>query len=310
MPPLTVDRRQALKLAAAALAAPWAAARAADEDELMSRAIPATGERLPVIGLGTSGEFDREPADEQEAAQLRGVLEIFVATGARLVDTAPGYGDAEIVLGRLAREAALTDRIFWATKIRTTGEANGIAQFEASEQRLGRRPLDLVQVHNLVDAATQWTTLRRFKEQERVRYIGLTVSRLADHEPLERLMRDWRPDFVQLNYSPMEPEAAARLLPLAAERGIAVLVNRPFGNGRYFSIVKGRALPDWAAEFDCESWAQLSLKFILAQPAVTCIIPATSSPRHAIDNVRAGQGRLPDAAQQARIRELVGSLGT
>ena len=302
-----LDRRQALKLAAAALAAPWAAADAPD-DELMSRAIPATGERLPVIGLGTSGEFDRQPADEKEAAELRGVLDILVATGARLVDTAPGYGDAEIVLGRLAREAGLTDRIFWATKIRTTGEASGRAQFEASAQRLGRRPLDLVQVHNLVDAATQCQTLRRFKEQERVRYIGLTVSRLADHEPLGQLVRDWRPDFVQLNYSPMEPEAAARLLPLAAERGIAVLVNRPFGNGRYFSLVKDRPLPDWATEFDCESWAQLSLKFILAHPAVTCIIPATSRPRHVIDNVRAGQGRLPDAAQQARIRELVAGL--
>jgi len=302
-----LDRRQALKLAAAALAAPWAAAGAPD-DELMSRAIPATGERLPVIGLGTSGEFDRQPVDEKEAVELRGVLDILVATGARLVDTAPGYGDAEIVLGRLAHEAGLTDRIFWATKLRTTGEASGKAQFETSAQRLGRRPLDLVQVHNLVDAATQWQTLRRFKEQERVRYIGLTVSRLADHEPLGQLMRDWRPDFVQLNYSPMEPEAAARLLPLAAERGIAVLVNRPFGNGRYFSLVKDRPLPDWAAAFDCESWAQLSLKFILAHPAVTCVIPATSSPRHVIDNVRAGQGRLPDSAQQARIRELVAGL--
>lgn len=308
MPRLALDRRQALQLAVAALAAPWAAARASDDDELMSRAIPATGERLPVIGLGTSGEFDREPASEQEAAELRGVLDILVATGARLVDTAPGYGDAEIVLGRLAREAGLTDRIFWATKIRTTGEASGIAQFEDSARRLGRRPLDLVQVHNLMDAATQWQTLRRFKDQERVRYAGLTVSRLADHEALEKMMRDWRPDFVQLNYSPMEPEAAARLLPLAAERGIAVLVNRPFGNGRYFSLVKDRPLPAWAADFDCESWAQLSLKFILAHPAVTCIIPATSRPRHVIDNVRAGQGRLPDAAQQTRIRELVAAL--
>lgn len=303
-----IDRRAALKLAAAALAAPWAAARASGHDELMSRPIPVSGERLPVIGLGTSGEFDRQPADDREAAELRGVLDILVATGARLVDTAPSYGDAEIVLGRLASEAGLTGRIFWATKIRAEGEASGIAQFEASEQRLGRRPLDLVQVHNLVDAATQWRTLRRFKEQERVRYIGLTTHRQADHEAMERLVRDWRPDFVQINYSPMEPQAAARLLPLAAERGIAVLVNRPFGNGSYFSLVRGRPLPDWAADFDCESWAQLTLKFILAQPAVTCIIPATSRPRHVIDNVRAGQGRLPDAAQQARIRELVAGL--
>lgn len=308
MPRFALDRRQALKLAVAALAAPWATAGAPDDDGLMSRAIPATGERLPVLGLGTSDEFDREPGSEQEAAELRGVLEILVATGARLVDTAPGYGDAEVVLGRLAREAGLTDRIFWATKIRTTGEASGIAQFEASVQRLGRRPLDLVQIHNLVDAATQWQTLRRFQDQERVRYAGLTVSRQADHEPLERMMRDWRPDFVQLNYSPMEPQAAARLLPLAGELGIAVLVNRPFGNGRYFSLVKDRPLPGWAAEFGCESWAQLSLKFILAHPAVTCVIPATSRPRHVIDNVRAGQGRLPDPSHQARIRELVAGL--
>lgn len=303
-----LDRRQALKLAAAALAAPWAAAIASDDDELMTRKIPLTGERLPVIGLGTSDEFDQMPANDAEAAVLRGVLEILVAAGARLVDTAPGYGDAETVLGRLAREAGLTQRIFWATKIRATGEASGLAQFGASEQRLGQRPLDLVQIHNLVDATTQWHSLRRFKDAGRVRYIGLTVSRFADHEPLERLMKEWRPDFVQLNYSPMEPEAADRLLPLAAERGIAVLVNRPFGNGRYFSIVKNRDLPDWAADFDCESWAQLSLKFILAHPAVTCVIPATSRPRHLIDNVRAGQGRLPGESQQARIRELVASL--
>lgn len=308
MPSELLDRRTALKLAVAALATPWTTAGAADDDELMSRPIPVSGERLPVIGLGTSGEFDRPPADDQEAAELRGVLDTFVATGARLVDTAPSYGDAEAVLGRLAREAGLTQRIFWATKIRASGEAGGIAQFEASERHLGRRPLDLVQVHNLVDAATQWRTLRNFKEQERVRYIGLTTHRQADHEAMEGLMRDWRPDFVQLNYSPMEPQAAARLLPLAAERGIAVLVNRPFGNGDYFSLVRGRPLPDWSADFDCESWAQLALKFILAQPAVTCVIPATSRPRHVIDNVRAGQGRLPDAAQQARIRELVATL--
>lgn len=308
MSPTLLGRRQLLQLAAVALATPWAAARASVEGELMSRAIPSSGERLPVIGLGTSDEFDRMPADDAEAAELRGVLDILVAAGARLVDTAPGYGEAERVLGHLAREAGLTERIFWATKIRATGAAEGLEQFQASERLLGRRPLDLVQVHNLVDAVTQWQTLRRLKEEGRVRYIGLTVSRLADHEPLEQKMRAWKPDFVQLNYSPMEPEAASRLLPLAAERGIAVLVNRPFGNGRYFSLTQGRELPEWTADFDCESWAQLSLKFILAHPAITCAIPATSRPRHVMDNVRAGQGALPDAARQARIRELVAGL--
>ncbi|MGA7800283.1 MAG: aldo/keto reductase, partial [Gammaproteobacteria bacterium] len=267
------------------------------------RAIPSTGERIPVMGLGTSDAF--ETSAGAALAPQREVLERFYALGGRLVDTSPTYGNAEAVVGRLAAELDLTDRLFLATKVHEVGRQAGIAQMEASRRHLGRRRLDLLQVHNLIDVDTQLATLRRWKEQGLVRYIGITHYRVEAFDDLERWMRAVSLDFVQFNYSVATPDAERRLLPLARERGIAVLVNRAFEDGYLFRATRGRALPPWAAEFDCTSWAQFFLKYVLSDEAVTCVIPATSKPRHLVDNMAAGVGRLPDAATRARMRALI-----
>lgn len=302
-----VCRRTVLKLLAAGLTGPWGlAARAAPDEPMRSRAIPATGEKLPVIGLGTSDEFEVAPGADTGA--LREVLRRFRELGGMLVDTAPIYGNAEAVIGGLVEELGLRDELFLATKVRARGRQAGVEQMRRSTELLGKTPLDLVQVHSLVDARTQLENLYQWKEEGRVRYVGVTHSRVSAFEELERVMERHELDFVQLNYSFTEPDAERRLLPLAAERGMAVLVNRPFENGALFRAVKGRALPGWAAELGCESWAQLSLKYILGHPAVTCVIPATSNPRHLVDNMGAGRGPLPDEAARRRIRELGASL--
>ncbi len=302
-----VDRRTLLKwLLAGGLTAPFGAARAAPEPVLLERAIPASGERLPAVGLGTSDEFNSGAGAVR--LQLREVLRRFAEVGGKLIDTAPGYGNAETVLGGLLAELDLAPRSFIATKVRVHGRQAGEAQFRRSERLLNKRPLDLIQVHSLVDARTQFDNQRRWQDAGRVRYIGITHSRVSAFEDLERWMRTERLDFVQLNYSFTEPDAERRLLPLAADRGIAVIANRPFENGALFRRVGGRALPVWAAEFDCRSWAQFSLKYILAHPAVTCVIPATSNPRHLVDNMGAGIGRLPDASTRRRMRQLATTL--
>ena len=259
-----------------------------------------------MIGLGTSDEFERLPADGGE--ELKAVLETLVEQGGTLIDTAPGYGDAEQVLGTLLAELGLTDTTFLSTKVRTRGERPGQDSVRRSLRRLDKDPLDLVMVHSLVDADTQLDNLERFRDEGRVRYIGITTSRASGFERMEALIRSRPLDFIQVNYSALEPQAAERVIPAASERGVAVMVNRAFMNGRYFPLVRGRELPDWAAEFDCESWAQLSLKYILGNPDVTCVLAATSNPRHMADNARAGTGGLPDAATRRRIEELLSAL--
>lgn len=300
-------RRTLLKLLAAGAAGPWTlAARAASHEPMRRREIPSTGETLPVVGLGTSDEFEVAPGAESD--NLREVLRRFRALGGTLVDTAPLYGNAEEVIGRLVDELGLSDELFLATKVRARGRQAGLEQMARSAELLGKQPLDLMQVHSLVDVRAQLDNLYRWKDEGRVRYVGVTHSRVSAFEELERVMNDYELDFVQLNYSFTEPQAEQRLLPLAADRGIAVMVNRPFENGALFGKVKDRPLPGWAAEFDCESWAQFSLKYILGQPAVTCVIPATSNPRHVVDNMGAGTGRLPDEATRRRMRELGAAL--
>ena len=261
---------------------------------------------IPVVGLGTSDEF--ESTSGQNLDPLREVLRRFVDVGGTLIDTAPVYGNAESIIGQLTNELSLTKQLFLATKVRTHGKQAGIDQMERSEQLLNKKPLDLLQVHSLVDVDTQLVNLRHWKDTGRVRYIGITHSRVSGFAALERLMQNETIDFVQLNYSFTEPDAERRLLPLAADKGIAVLANRPFQNGAMFRQVKGKSLPAWAADFDCNSWAQFSLKYILAHPAVTCVIPATSNPKHVVDNMGAGLGALPDARTRRRMREYVASL--
>ena len=293
------SRRTVLGLmaAAAALSGP-AGARAAPA--MLTRRIPSDGELLPAVGLGTWQTFD-VGASPAERAPLREVLSRFVALGGRVVDSSPMYGEAEAVVGDLASELGLHPSLFVATKVWTQGREAGVAQMERSRQRLRVARLDLLQVHNLVDWQTHVRTLRDWKAAGRVRYVGVTHYTASAYGELERIMRSEPLDFVQLNYSLGEREAENRLLPLASERGIAVLVNRPYAEGALFRRVKGRALPPWAAELDCQSWGQFFLKWILAHPAVTCVIPATSKPEHLIDNMGAGTGVLPDPAARARM---------
>ena len=278
--------------------------RAGRADAAMARRpIPATGEAIPVIGLGTSHEFNEVPADG--GAQLKAVLRTLVDQGGTLVDTAPAYGNSERILGRYMGELDLTNTLFVSTKVSSRGAERGLASMERSQELLGKKPLDLMMVHSLVDAETQLDNLRRWKDEGRVRYIGITTSRESGHAEMESLIRSHDLDFIQVNYSPMETEAAERVIPAAAERGVAVMVNRAFGNGSYFERVGGTPLPEWAAEFGCESWAQFSLKYILGHPDVTCVLAATSNPRHMLDNAQAGYGPLPDAATRRRIVEYL-----
>jgi aryl-alcohol dehydrogenase-like predicted oxidoreductase len=271
---------------------------------ILQRAIPSSGERVSAIGLGTWRTFDvgTTPGEREPLAE---VLRRFVALGGRLIDSSPMYGTAESVVGDLASELGLGDQLFLATKVWTRGHEAGVSQMEQSMQRLRTRRLDLMQVHNLQDWRTHLRTLRDWQQAGRVRYIGVTHYTASAHDDLERVLRSETLDFVQVNYSLGERDAERRILPLARDRGVAVLINRPFAEGRLFTRVRGQAPPPWAAEIGARSWAQLFLKWILAHPAVTCVIPATSNPKHLADNMHAGAGALPDAAMRDRITAVV-----
>ena len=263
------------------------------------RRIPSSGEELPVIGLGTSQTF-QVGESAAERAPLREVLETFFASGARLIDTSPMYGSAEAVIGDLLTPD-MHRRAFLATKVWTRGEREGVEQMTRSAALMKSSPLDLIQVHNLLDLDTHLKTLRAWKEAGRVRYIGITHYTVSAQPELARLIRRERVDFVQFNYSPVTRDAEKELLPLAAERGVAVLVNRPFEDGALFAAVRGRPLPPLAGEIGAASWGQLALKFIASHPAVTCIIPATAKRSHLEDDLAGGRGRLPDAKDRERI---------
>lgn len=278
----------------------------AQGETIAQRAIPGTGEMMPVVGLGTSDEFSTNSAEEKQ--ELGEVLRLLLENGATLVDTAPVYGNSESVLGELYSSMSITDDIFVSTKVRSRSKNAGLEQMERSQSLLGKRPLDLIMVHSLVGTDTQLQNLREWKEQGRVRYIGITHSSTRSQPDLIEYIEKEEMDFVQVNYSILEPEAEERLIPLAADKGLAIMINRPFQNGSYFSKVRGKELPEWAAEFDCESWAQFTLKYILSNPDVTCVIPATSSADHLVDNVRAGLGRLPDAAMRKRMLDYMQTI--
>ncbi|HUM14871.1 MAG TPA: aldo/keto reductase [Candidatus Nitrosotalea sp.] len=274
---------------------------------LLERRIPTTGEALPAIGLGTWQVFD-VAGRAQELGQARETLKTFAATGGRVVDSSPMYGSSEMVTGQLILELGLVDKLFVATKVWTTGKQAGIRQMEDSMRKLRVERLDLMQVHNLVDVQAHLATLRDWKTAGRIRYVGVTHYHAGAHAELERLIKAGGIDFVQVNYSLAEPEAERRLLGAAAESRTAVIVNRPFAEGAMFGRVKGRAVPEWAREAGCASWAQFFLKWILGQPAVTCVIPGTRNPRHVADNLGAGSGPLPDAALRRRMAEHFDSL--
>ena len=299
----TLTRRTVLRLMAAAGAgrAPGAAG-----ETILARPIPSSGERVPALGLGTWRTFD-VGTSAAERAPLTEVLGRFVALGGRVLDSSPMYGAAESVAGDLAAELGVVDRLFVATKVWTSGREAGIAQMEHSLARLRRRRLDLMQIHNLLDWRTHLRTLRDWQQAGRVRYVGVTHYTASAYDELERVLRAEPLDFVQVNYSLGEREAERRILPLARDRGIAVLVNRPFSAGDLFQRVRRASLPAWVAALGCHSWAQLFLKWILGHPAVTCVIPATSRLEHLVDNMTAGVGPLPDEATRERMGTLVAS---
>lgn len=272
---------------------------------LLQRPIPRTGEMLPVIGLGTWQTFDVGAAAAVRAAP-REVLKHFTEGGGRLVDSSPMYGKAEAVTGDLAAELGITNKLFLATKVWTSGRANGIRQMEESLRRLRTVRIDLMQIHNLVDWRTHLDTLRDWKADGRVRYLGVSHYTERAYADIARVIRTGEIDFIQINYSVLEREAERELLPLAQEQGIGVIVNRPFETGDLFRKVQARPLPAWAAELDCASWAQYFLKFVLSHPAVTCAIPATRDAAHVLDNLRAGHGRLPDRRQRERMARHLG----
>jgi diketogulonate reductase-like aldo/keto reductase len=275
---------------------------------MMTRPIPSTGEAMPVIGLGTWRAFD-VGSDETGRRPLRQVLQRLLDDGGRIIDTSPMYGQAEAVTGELLAESAARPRSFLATKVWTTGRERGIEQMRRSAQLLRTAVIDLMQIHNLVDWRTHLATLRRMKEEGRVRYIGITHYTTGALPELARILRaEPGIDFVQFGYSVAARAAETELLPIAAERGVAVIVNQPLERGDLFRRIRRHALPDWAREFECASWAQLFLKYVLAEPAITCVIPATGNPDHMKDNLGAGIGTLPDARQRQQIRELWDAL--
>jgi diketogulonate reductase-like aldo/keto reductase len=271
---------------------------------MLTRAIPVSTEKLPVIGLGTWQVFDVDLTPENEK-QLGEVLSSFVKLGGRVIDSSPMYGRSEEVIGALATKLRLHEKLFFGTKVWTRGKQAGIESMERSMARFQTKRIDLMQVHNLVDLETQLITMREWKASGRFRYIGITHSSTSAHPEVERVLRREKLDFLQINYSIMEREAEQRILPLAQDRQVAVIVNRPFGGGDLFSRVRAKPLPEWAAEIDCRSWAQFFLKWIIAHPAVTCTIPATNNPRHLEDNMTAGTGRLPDEKLRQRMVQFV-----
>ncbi|MCB9378514.1 MAG: aldo/keto reductase [Holophagales bacterium] len=306
-----ITRRSALALLAAAplAARGWSMSGTPTAEPLLRRPVGASGESLPIVGLGTYRSFDAGPSPA-ERAPLREVLGAFVAAGASVVDSSPMYGRAEGVIGDLAAELGVRDRLFLATKVWTSGRAEGIAQMETSLRLLRTPTIDLMQVHNLLDVDVHLRTLAEWRRQGRTRFVGITHYTASAHGELARRIRAGGVDFVQVNYSVVEREAERELLPLARERGVAVLANRPFVGGEAFRRLRDRALPDWLASAGVATWAQAMLKFVLGHPAITCAIPATSKVRHLEENLEAGRGWLPSEEERERLaRELERALG-
>lgn len=301
-----ITRAEFLKLMGAAsvlLAAGGGEPAAAPAGSVLTRAIPKSGEALPVVGLGTWQTFD-VGNDAAALAPRREVLTRLFDAGGKVVDSSPMYGRAEAVVGELLAGMGRRQDAFIATKVWTTGRAAGVRQMQSSAAKLKAPVIDLMQVHNLVDVWTHLETLKKWKQEGRVRYLGITHYTSSALSDLMDVMAKTPLDFVQFAYSIGVREAEARILAMAADKGVAVLINRPFEGGDMFGRVRGKPLPEWAAEFDCRSWGQFFLKFIVGHPAVTCVIPGTAAPRHMADNLGAGQGRLPDARMRRKMADF------
>ncbi len=300
----TWTRRELLATATAFGVAPGIAF--GEDETMLTKAIPSSGEPLPVIGLGTYSVFDIE-STAAELATRRDIVEYLVQAGGSVIDTSPMYNRSEKVIGDVIATGIDRDDLFIATKVWIDGRDAGIAQMQRSAQLMRAEVIDLMQVHNLRDVGPHMQTINRWKQEGRIRYSGITHYTAGMHAALGGAMKVYRPDFIQINYSLGEREAEDLVLPLAQELGIAVLINRPYQTGRLFRAVAGRELPDFATEF-AESWGQFFLKFIISHPAVTCVIPATSKPHHMADNLGAGFGKMPDPAMRKRMADFFSSL--
>jgi len=305
----TIDRkRRALLQAIGTLPLAAGLARAGVPQDTIRKAIPASGETLPVIGIGTSRVFDVGDSE----AELRGPLEALAAlqsSGNAMIDTSPMYGEAERVIGELLPRLPARPDFFLATKVWIDGRQNGIEQMDNSFRLMGVKVIDLMQIHNLVDWRTHIGTLRDWKARGRIRYIGITHYHRGAHQELMRVMQALPDlDFVQVNYSLLEPEAAQHLLPMAQERSVAVIANRPFGGGRWFGMTRAHPLPDWVQALGIDSWAQFALKWVVSHPAITCAIPGTSNAKHMLDDMQAGRGILLDAETRERMQGFIGGV--
>ncbi|MDB5545592.1 MAG: hypothetical protein JWO64_2741 [Hyphomicrobiales bacterium] len=300
------SRRDALVLAGGALAASRLPASAQGEG-LLARKIPSTGEMLPCVGIGTAIIFDFEN-DPAKLAERIDVIKTLVAGGGKLIDTAPSYGRAEERVGDILADTGLRDRIFLATKVAVGDRAVSIAEMQASLRKLKTARVDLMQLHNVRDGNQSLGLLREWKTQGTCKYIGVTSSFDRDYAAVEACVRKEKPDFFQIDYSLVDRNSEERLIPTAADAGCAILTNLPFGRGKFFQKVSGKPLPDLAKEIDCTSWAQFALKWLLGNPAITAVIPGTDKPQYMTDNLKAGMGRLPDAAMRKKMVELFEAL--
>ncbi len=298
------DRRQFLAFAAIAGASGLLPASA--QGTMPTRTIPGTSEALPVIGLGSSKVVQEIATEGPEP--VAAVLRELVANGGRVVDTWPRNRANDAAFGQVIDLPDLRDTLFVTTKIDQVGRDSGIAQFEATLEDYGREQIDLAQIFSLTDVDTHWPTLRSFKDAGRARYIGVTVSEARLYDALESFLSRETPDFVQINYSITERESESRMLPMLADRGIGVIINRPFMNGAYFRRLENTPLPEWTAEFDCHSWAQFSLKYLLANPDLTCVLTETSNPVHMEENARTAFGPVPDTNARQRMRDFIDAL--
>jgi aryl-alcohol dehydrogenase-like predicted oxidoreductase len=278
----------------------------AQAEPLIQKQIPSSGEMIPIIGIGTARRYEDVKSDA-EKVPLRETIRQFQVLGGKVIDSSPSYGSAESVVGELVDRLKVRNSLFLATKVslRKVGREEGLAQIEGSFKRLRTDEIDLIAVHNLRDTDTQLRTLRDLKQAGRIRYVGITTSFDRQYGEFEQVIKTEKLDFIQVDYALDNRDAGERIIPLAGERGVAVMINLPFGRGRLFKAVQGKKLPEWAAEFDCRTWPQFFLKYIVSHPAVTCAIPGMARPEYVVDNLGAARGRLPDAAMRRKMEQFI-----
>jgi diketogulonate reductase-like aldo/keto reductase len=299
-----MDRRYFLQTLSALGLVPLTSGWISMIDTILKRSIPSTLEKLPAVGLGTWQTFD-VGQNEDDRTPLRAVLQTLIDKGGSVVDSSPMYGNSEKVVGDLSAALGLNNKLFIATKVWTRGEQEGIKQMNNSFALLQRQKIDLMQIHNLMDWQIHLKTLREWKEQGKIRYIGITHYTESAYASIEEILKNTPVDFLQINYSMLSRRAEERLFPLAQEKKVAVIINQPFEEGALFDRVKGKTVPEWAKEFDCNSWGQFFLKFILSQTAITCVIPGTSKPHHMLDNLGAAFGKLPTEKHRDQMLKLM-----